>query len=219
MPVDANGNPIVNPDDKGGKPDDKGTPPNHDGKDPKWGDDKDKDVVPSYRLKEEADKRREAETKLAEYQKKEAEEAEAKKKADEAEALKKWEHENVIKTKDAEIESYKEKEKTRWEKHAKIQTMAENKLADFEKKYGKEALENAKTIIGSEDPRVILDKIEAVEKIVWEKKPPVGGSNDQKWSDWWNQWLQFYQDKLNKGEKLTATEEQEYFKLLDWLDS
>lgn len=221
MPVDENGNPIVNPDDKGGQPDPKATPPSGDGKDTKWGDDKDKDkdMIPSYRLKEEADKRREAESKLAEYQKKEAKEAEDKKKSDEAEALKKWEHEKVIKEKETEIESYKEKEKSREEKNAKIKTMADNKLADFEKKYGKEALDNAKTIIGSEDPRVILDRIDAVEKIVWDKKPPVGWSQDQKWSGWDdNQWIKFYQDKMDKWEKLSAVEEQEYFALLYKMD-
>lgn len=217
--LDENWNPIVTADDKGWKPDDKGTPPDHGGKDDKWGDDKDKNqTVPSYRLKEESDKRREAEEELAKYKKKEADEAEAKKKADEEEALKKWEHQKVIKEKEDVITSYKEKEKD-WEtKTSKIKEMADNKLADFEKRYGKEALESAKTVIGSEDPRVILDKIDSVEKIIWEKKAPKGGSDDQKWDEWWNQWLKFYQDKLNKGEKLTAVEEQEYYKLLDKLD-
>ena len=112
--------------------------------DSKDSDDKKDISVPSRRLKDEADKRRQAEEsakaladKLAAYEAKE-------KQAEEAESLKRGEYEKIVKEKNDELESYRQKDESYKEKDQMLQSIVDQQLEEFKKTYGEETYEQIK---------------------------------------------------------------------------
>lgn len=181
--LDANGNPIVNPaDDTGKNPPKDPNAPGAGGDDPnnKGGDDKTppedkKGWVPSSRLKEEADARREAEAKLKEYQDKETQEEEKKKKAQ-------GKYEELITEKDGKIKELDSKVQTIPQYEEKISAMTDNALAGIKASIGEEKLNKILGIVWFDTLDVIwkadsLEKINAlVAELAPQKPDPKGGA-------------------------------------------
>lgn len=180
--LDANGNPIVAPADDTGK-----NPPADPNKPGAWGDDKKpgddngtppddkKGWVPSSRLKEEADARRDAEAKLKEYQDKETAEEEKKKKAQ-------GKYEELITEKDGKIKELDGKVQTIPQYEAKISAMTENALAGIKTAIGEEKLNKILGIVWFDALDVIgkADSLEKINALVAELAPskpdPKGGA-------------------------------------------
>lgn len=125
-----------------------------------WGDDKDKDdksTVPSYRLREETEKRKAAETKLAAFEQKEKEEAEKKEKA-------KWNYEKVISDKEAEIATLKETTKALTDYEKIVAGGVESSLKEIEKEIWADPLKDILGMLGYESADT-LGKYNLISKV------------------------------------------------------
>ena len=165
--------------------------------------DKEKDTpehVPYSRFAEVNNQKKELETQLEAYRKKEAEEAEKKKNDEEAEAKKKGEYEKLIEQKDKELADYKSKQEA-WTKREEALTAKNTKRI--------EALK----------AKLWEDWTTAIEVFRWvpqEKTPPKGGG-DLPWGG--GKWrLNELKEILNKGGRLTAGEQREFFRLAHELE-
>ena len=191
-------------------PEGKDSDPDNGGKD-KGG----SETVPYGRFKEVNDENKSLKAKLAEFESEKAKAEAEKKKQEEAEALKKGEHEKIIAEKQSALDAYAAKEAD-WEKRtASIQAMVDVKLKEVQANHGDEILAKVKATIGSDDPWVILDKLDNVLGLLgaWTTRPqggqqPAGGGQST------------YDDlkkKLDNGESLTPKEEKAYFEALSKL--
>lgn len=124
------------------------------------------ETVPYGRFKEKVDESNALKAKLAEYEKKEAEALAEKKKQEEADAIQKGEHEKIIAEKQAALDAYKSKEDEWGKRTASIQAMVDVKLEEIKTNHGEEILAKVKTAIGSDDPWVVIEKLDAVMTLV-----------------------------------------------------
>lgn len=124
----------------------------------------DSSMVPSHRLREEAEARRAAEAKVKEY-----EDAQAKR--DEDEALKRGEHEKVIdwyKTKNTDLQAQLDTTTTRVETlEWVVKWYADAELEKIKEAHGEETLAKVQKLIDSDDPTVILAKLPTVVSMLW----------------------------------------------------
>lgn len=180
-----------------------------------WGwEDKDKDTdkntsVPSFRLKEEADKRRDAESqlktandKLAEYQEKERLEKEKELKA-------KWKFEEILKTREDEIATLTPfKEKTEQLESA-VNAIVEQQLETIKTSIGEEKLNKILWLVWYENLDVLwksnaLPKINELVSELW------GWNQQQSQNKGWNG------IDPNKGKNLDEIAEKWGFNALLW---
>ena len=192
-------------------PEGKNSDPDNGGKD-KGGN----ETVPYGRFKEVNDENKSLKARLAEFEAEKAKAEAEKKKQEEAEALKKGEHEKIIAEKQSALDSYAAKEAD-WEKRtASIQAMVDVKLKEVQANHGDEILAKVKATIGSDDPWVILDKLDNVLWLLgaWTTRPqggqqqPAGGGQST---------YDALKKKLDNGESLTPKEEKAYFEALSKL--
>ena len=178
------------------------------------GDKKTPDNVPYDRFKEVNDANKAMKAKLAEYEKKEAEEAEKKRLADEEEAKKKGEFEKLLTQKDQELADFKKQQET-WKNREETVTSRNTERVEALKKELGEGWKDYETLIsGISDPFILSSKLDSLEKIAWSKKSSgsTGGSDMPSW--WKNEGrLAELQEKARKWEHLTNLEQQEYLKL------
>ena len=170
--------------------------------------------VPYDRFKEVNDANKAMKAKLAEYEKKEAEEAEKKKQAEEEEAKKRGEFEKLLTQKDQEIADFK-KQQEAWKEREEALTNRNNERVEALKKDLWENRKEAENIIGwINDPFKLSSTLDSMEKLYASKKSSgsSGGSNMP--SGWTNQGrLAELQEKARKWEHLTNLEQQEYLRL------
>ena len=192
-------------------PEGKDSDPDNGGKD-KGGN----ETVPYGRFKEVNDENKSLKAKLAEFEAEKAKAEAEKKQQEETEALKKGEHEKIIAEKQSALDAYAAKEAD-WEKRtASIQAMVDVKLKEVQANHGDEILAKVKTTIGSDDPWVILDKLDNVLWLLgaWTTRPqggqqqPAGGGQST---------YDALKKKLDNGESLTPKEEKAYFEALSKL--
>lgn len=157
------------PEEKQTTPEAESTPPAEEVKE-KGG----KDTVPYGRFKEVNDENKSLKAKLAEFESEKAKAEAERKQQEEAEALKKGEHEKIIAQKQAELDAYSSKEETWAKRTASIQAMVDVKYQEIQSSYGEEILTKAKELIGSEDPRVVLEKLDKVLALVGVARPKGG---------------------------------------------
>lgn len=178
------------------------------------GDKKTPDNVPYDRFKEVNDANKAMKAKLAEYEKKEAEEAEKKKKADEEEAKKNGEFEKLLTQKDQEIADYKKQQETWKEREETVKSRNAERVETLKKNLGDWWNDYEALVSDITDPFKLSQKLDSIEKIAWSKKSggSSGGSNMPSW--WKNEGrLAELQEKARKWEHLTNLEQQEYLKL------
>lgn len=172
------------------------------------------DNVPYDRFKEVNDANKQMKAKLAEYEKKEAEEAEKKRLADEEEAKKKGEFEKLLTQKDQELADFKKQQET-WKAREETVTSRNTERVEALKKELGEWWKDYETFISDiNDPFTLSQKLDSIEKIAWSKKSSgsTGGSNMPSW--WKNEGrLAELQEKARKWEHLTNLEQQEYLRL------
>ena len=184
--------------------------------------DKDKDTpehVPYSRFAEVNNQKKELETQLEAYRKKEAEEVEKKKNDEEAEAKKRGEYEKLIEQKDKELADYKSKQEA-WTKREEALTAKNTKRIEALKAKLWEDWTTAESLIADiSDPYKLEEKLDAIEVFRWvpqEKTPPKGGG-DLPWGG--GKWrLNELKEILNKGGRLTAGEQREFFRLAHELE-
>ena len=189
------------------------TPADDSGKKDEGGD-KTPESIPYKRFKEVNDDNKALKAKLAEYEKKEAEEAEKKRKADEEEAKKKGEFEKLLTLKDQEIADYKKQQETWKEREETVKSRNAERVETLKKDLGDWWNDYENLVSDINDPFKLSQKLDSIEKIAWSKKSSgsSGGSNMPSW--WKNEWrLAELQEKARKGEHLTNLEQQEYLKL------
>ena len=192
-------------------PEGKDSDPDNGGKD-KGG----SETVPYGRFKEVNDENKSLKAKLAEFESEKAKAEAEKKKQEEAEALKKGEHEKIIAEKQSALDAYKSKEDEWGKRTASIQAMVDVKLKEVQANHGDEILAKVKATIGSDDPWVILDKLDNVLGLLgaWTTRPqggqqqPAGGGQST---------YDALKKKLDNGESLTPKEEKAYFEALSKL--
>ncbi len=147
------------------------TDPDKKGDDNKWGNPS--DVVPSRRLKEEADKRREAENKVKEYETKEAE-------REKKNLEKQGKFKELLDTANQEIETLKGKTKTIDEYDKAMETLVSTELEAIKTSLGEEKYKKIETLLDLPN-KTALEKLQTLPKIkelvsdFVEKKP------DPKW--------------------------------------
>lgn len=164
--------------------------------------------VPYDRFKEVNDANKAMKAKLAEYEKKEAEEAEKKKQADEEEAKKKGEFEKLLTQKDQEIADFK-KQQEAWKEREEALTNRNNERVEALKKDLWENRKEAENIIGwINDPFKLSSTLDSMEKLYASKKSSksTGGSDMPSWEKKEGE-LAELQERANKGEYLTAWEQ------------
>lgn len=189
-------------------PEGKDSDPDNGGKD-KGGN----ETVPYGRFKEVNDENKSLKARLAEFEAEKAKAEAEKKKQEEAEALKKGEHEKIIAEKQSALDAYKSKEDEWGKRTASIQAMVDVKLKEVKANHGDEILAKVKATIGSDDPWVILDKLDNVLWLLgaWTTRPqggqqqPAGGGKTT---------LDALKEKVAKKERLTPAEEKTYFEEL-----
>ena len=182
-------------------PEGKDSDPDNGGKD-KGGN----ETVPYGRFKEVNDENKSLKAKLAEFESEKAK----------AEALKKGEHEKIIAEKQSALDAYKSKEDEWGKRTASIQAMVDVKLKEVQANHGDEILAKVKATIGSDDPWVILEKLDNVLGLIgaWTTRPqggqqqPAGGGQST---------YDALKKKLDNGESLTPKEEKAYFEALSKL--
>lgn len=161
--------------------------------------------IPRERFDEVNNRMKEAEAQLAQINADKAKQAEA-------EAIKKGEHEKVIQTKQTELDAYKAKE-AEWEtKTASMQKFVDAKFEAIKADHGEDVLNKIKTLIGSEDPWVILEKIDEFVALIGTNTRPSGGQ--PLGAGGGKADLEVLQEKINKGERLTPLEEKKYYEEL-----
>lgn len=172
--------------------------------------------IPYDRFKEVNDANKALKEKLAEYEKKEAEEAEKKRLADEEEAKKKGEFEKLLTQKDQELADLKKQQES-WKAREEAQVKRnDERIEALAKKFWDE-WGNVKNLIEwFTDPFVLSDKISTLENMSvkssqwWQaggSKVPSGGNMSRK---------QELMDKLNSGKPLSAKEQNELLTLTSW---
>lgn len=157
-----------------------------------WGDDKTKgseekdkgsEMIPSYRLKEEADKRREAEdkhtaaaAKLAEYEEKEKKEQEKKQREQ-------GKFDEILAWKDKEIETLKSSTAKLTEYDAIVQATVTSELEAIEKSITKEKLDKILTTIwfAERDTLWQLAALTSVKSLVADLTPAVPSAKGWSW--------------------------------------
>ena len=192
-------------------PEGKDSDPDNGGKD-KGGN----ETVPYGRFMEVNDENKSLKAKLAEFEAEKAKAEAEKKKQEEAEALKKGEHEKIIAEKQSALDAYKSKEDEWGKRTASIQAMVDVKLKEVQANHGDEILAKVKATIGSDDPWVILEKLDNVLGLLgaWTTRPqggqqqPAGGGQST---------YDALKKKLDNGESLTPKEEKAYFEALSKL--
>ena len=178
------------------------------------GDKKTPDNVPYDRFKEVNDANKQMKAKLAEYEKKEAEEAEKKRLADEEEAKKKGEFEKLLTQKDQELADLKKQQETWKEREETVKSRNAERVETLKKDLGDWWNDYENLVSDINDPFNLSQKLDSIEKIAWSKKSSgsSGGSNMPSW--WKNEGrLAELQEKARKWEHLTNLEQQEYLKL------
>lgn len=138
-------------------PEGKNSDPDNGGKD-KGGN----ETVPYGRFKEVNDENKSLKARLAEFESEKAKAEAEKKQQEEAEALKRGEHERLIAEKQAALDAYKSKEDEWGKRTASIQAMVDGKLEEIKSNHGDDILAKVKATIGSDDPWVILEKLDNV---------------------------------------------------------
>jgi hypothetical protein len=138
-------------------PEGKDSDPDNGGKD-KGGN----ETVPYGRFKEVNDENKSLKAKLAEFESEKVKAEAEKKKQEEAEALKKGEHEKIIAEKQSALDAYAAKEADWGKRTASIQAMVDGKLEEIKASHGDDILAKVKATIGSDDPWVILEKLDNV---------------------------------------------------------
>ena len=170
--------------------------------------------IPYERFKEVNDDNKALKAKLAEYEKKEAEEAEKKRLADEEEAKKNGEFEKLLTQKDQELADFKKQQET-WKNREETVTSRNTERVETLKKELGEGWKDYETLISDiKDPFTLSQKLDSIEKIAWSKKSSgsTGGSDMPSW--WKNEGrLAELQEKARKWEHLTNLEQQEYLRL------
>jgi len=170
--------------------------------------------VPYDRFKEVNDANKAMKAKLAEYEKKEAEEAEKKKQADEEEAKKKGEFEKLLNQKDQELSDFKKKEEAWKQREEDLKSRNAERVETLKKDLWENWKDAESLISDIEDPFKLSSKLDSLEKLYASKKSSKssGGSNMPSW--WKNEGrLAELQERANKGEYLTPWETQEMLKL------
>lgn len=166
------------------------------------------DNVPYDRFKEVNDANKAMKAKLAEYEKKEAEEAEKKKKADEEEAKKKGEFEKLLTQKDQELADFK-KQQEAWKEREETLKSRNTERVEALKKDLWENWKDAESLISDiDDPFKLSSKLDSLEKLYASKKSSksTGGSDMPSWEKKEGE-LAELQERANKGEYLTAWEQ------------
>ena len=189
-------------------PEGKDSDPDNGGKD-KGGN----ETVPYGRFKEVNDENKSLKAKLAEFESEKAKAEAEKKKQEEAEALKKGEHEKIIAEKQSALDAYAAKEADWGKRTASIQAMVDGKLEEIKAGHGDDILAKVKATIGSDDPWVILEKLDNVLGLLgaWASRPqgwqqhPAGNGKSK---------LEILKEKVEKKERLTPEEERAYFEEL-----
>lgn len=172
--------------------------------------------IPYDRFKEVNDANKALKEKLAEYEKKEAEEAEKKRVADEEEAKKKGEFEKLLTQKDQELADLKKQQES-WKAREEAQVKRnDERIEALSKKFWDE-WGNVKNLIEwFTDPFVLSDKISTLENMSvkssqwWQaggSKIPSGGNMSRK---------QELMEKLKSGQQLSAKEQNELLTLTSW---
>lgn len=175
------------------------------------------DNVPYDRFKEVNDANKQMKAKLAEYEKKEAEEAEKKRLADEEEAKKKGEFEKLLTQKDQELADLKKQQETWKAREETVSKRNEERIASLSKKFWDE-WEWVKNLIEDiTDPFVLSSKLDSMDTLVWKKDSTQKWWSKVPWS-WWQTRKQELMDKLQKTGTLTAKEQSELLGLTDKKD-
>ena len=134
-------------------------------------------MVPSFRLREETEKRQKVEKDLADMQAKWSEVEKAKSDEEEQKQIKAWEFEKAMAKVKEENKGYKEALDSYKAKDEFLSTLAKQKLDEFKSMWD-DVYNSIVWLIWSEDPMVILSKIDSVSKLVWQqKKAPTGGTD------------------------------------------
>ena len=114
------------------------------------------ETVPYGRFKEVNDENKSLKAKLAEFESEKAK----------AEALKKGEHEKIIAEKQSALDAYAAKEAD-WQKRTEsIQALVDVKYKDIQTNHGDDILAKVKATIGSDDPWVVLEKLDNVLSLI-----------------------------------------------------
>ena len=171
------------------------------------------ETVPYGRFKEVNDENKSLKAKLAEFESEKAKAEAEKKKQEEAEALKKGEHEKIIAEKQSALDAYAAKEAD-WQKRTEsIQALVDVKYKDIQTNHGDDILAKVKATIGSDDPWVVLEKLDNVLSLIgawatrpqgWQQQPAGNGKSK----------LDILKEKVDKNERLTPEEEKSYFEEL-----
>lgn len=175
------------------------------------------DNVPYDRFKEVNDANKVMKAKLAEYEKKEAEEAEKKRLADEEEAKKKGEFEKLLTQKDQELADLKKQQETWKAREESVSKRNEERIASLSKKFWDE-WEWVKNLIEDiTDPFVLSGKLDSMDTLVGKKDSTQKWGSKVPWS-WGQTRKQELMEKLQKTGTLTAKEQSELLGLADKKD-
>ena len=175
------------------------------------------DNVPYDRFKEVNDANKLMKAKLAEYEKKEAEEAEKKRLADEEEAKKKGEFEKLLTQKDQELADLKKQQETWKAREETVSKRNEERIASLSKKFWDE-WEWVKNLIEDiTDPFVLSGKLDSMDTLVGKKDSTQKWGSKVPWS-WGQTRKQELMEKLQKTGTLTAKEQSELLSLTDKKD-
>ena len=175
------------------------------------------DNVPYDRFKEVNDANKLMKAKLAEYEKKEAEEAEKKRLADEEEAKKKGEFEKLLTQKDQELADLKKQQETWKAREETVSKRNEERIASLSKKFWDE-WEWVKNLIEDiTDPFVLSGKLDSMDTLVGKKDSTQKWGSKVPWS-WGQTRKQELMEKLQKNGTLTAKEQSELLSLTDKKD-
>ncbi len=98
-----------------------------------------------------------------------------------------------------------------------MKTANDGLIASLKEKYGEEKWKTAESLItGIEDPFDLADKLRTVETLLGTASTPKGGGKIPDGDG--GSKLDEYKLRLEKGERLSATEQTDYLKLLAQLD-
>ena len=176
------------------------------------------ETVPYERFAEVNGQKKELEAQLAAYKQKEAEENEKKKKDEEEKAKQNGEYQKLIDQKDQELADYKAKQEAWTKREEALTTQNNSRIEALKTKLG-EAWPTAESLItGKTDPFELATTLDAVEKLHGEssKNPPKGGGNIPDGNG--SGRLTKLKEILEKGGRLTAGEQREFFRLAHELE-
>lgn len=124
-------------------------------------------MVPSFRLKEESDKRRQIEQEKEALSKKLEEYESSKKKDEEKKLAEQWEYKTLVEQKEAELQSLSWQLSSYKEKEAYVQELVDSRFESLKTQYGEDTVKKIKEIIDSVDPFITLKKIDSVVSVLW----------------------------------------------------